>query len=210
MLVAGSILLVIASGCTSVKRFKSATYKGQDDSLVDMALFGARLDAPGVEMKGRNLWDLSASAQTQLIQILDGRYPDNEQFTGAMNQEYLVKGTDPVMDYTTSNLRMVFTISRVMIKGAFSPGSRIAPTRMSAILTIRFRLNLFPTNVITLPEVISSSDLRFSISVPKAMVWAPAPIKALTALLARTPLPMTTAVAGGTVTTPPRSCPLPP
>ncbi|MCK4745981.1 MAG: hypothetical protein KAT15_03060, partial [Bacteroidales bacterium] len=132
MLVAGSILLVIASGCTSVKRFKSATYKGQDDSLVDMALFGARLDAPGVEMKGRNLWDLSASAQTQLIQILDGRYPDNEQFTGAMNQEYLVKGTDPVMDYTTSNLRMVFTISRKndfsSIKegtGRFSPADRI-------------------------------------------------------------------------------------
>ncbi len=96
MLIAGSILIFIVSGCTSVKRFKSATYKGEDDSLVDMALFGARLDPPGQEAEGKNLWDLSAGAQTQMIQILDERYPDNEQFTGALNREYMLKGSGPV------------------------------------------------------------------------------------------------------------------
>lgn len=132
MLIAGSILIFIASGCTSVKRFKSASYKGEDDSLVDMALFGARLDPPGQEAAGKNLWDLSASAQTQLIQILDERYPDNEQFTGALNREYMLKGSGPVMDYTTSNLRMVFTISKTSdfssineAAGRFSPANRI-------------------------------------------------------------------------------------
>ena len=61
---------------------------------------------------GKNLWDLSAGAQTQLIQILNERYPDNGQFTGALNREYMVDGSGPIVDFTSSKLRMVFTISK--------------------------------------------------------------------------------------------------
>ena len=60
------------------------------------------------------------------------------------------------------------------------------------------------------PEVISSRSLSLSIWLPNAMVWAPAPSMAFIALLARTPLPTTTAVAGGTLTTPPITRPRPP
>jgi hypothetical protein len=132
LLCSGLILLVIASGCTSVKRFKSASYKGEDHSLVDMNLFGSRLDQSMSDRAGKNLWDLSASAQTQLIQILHERYADNGQFTGAMNQEYMVKGEGPVLDYTRANLQMVFTIARERdytvageSHGKFSPADRI-------------------------------------------------------------------------------------
>ncbi len=137
-LCAGLIVLVIASGCTSVKRFKSASYKGEDHSLVDMELFGTRLERPGQVQDGKNLWDLSASAQTQMIQILNERYPDNGQFTRALNHEYILNGTAPLTDYTSANLRMVFTISRQKDyaatgkgEGRYSPADRIESLRFS-------------------------------------------------------------------------------
>ncbi|MEN8156946.1 MAG: hypothetical protein ABFS10_08350 [Bacteroidota bacterium] len=137
-LCAGLIFLVIASGCTSVKRFKSASYQGEDNSLVDMELFGASLDRPGQVEEGKSLWDLSASAQTQMIQILNERYPDNGQFTMALNHEYLLKGAAPVTDYTSANLRMVFTISKQNDyedigkgEGCYSPADRIESLKFS-------------------------------------------------------------------------------
>ncbi len=135
------VLVFIASGCTTVKRFKSATYKGEARSLVDMDLFGARLEPPGFDPSGKNLWDLSASAQTQLIQILHERYPDNGQFTGALNQEYMQKGAGPVTDYTTSSLRMVFTISREHDQSALGkPGELYSPA--DRIESLRFSLRI--------------------------------------------------------------------
>ena len=63
---------------------------------MDMSLFGTSLDRPSLDPGGKNLWDLSAGAQTQLIQILDERFPENGPFTGALNQEYMMGGTGPV------------------------------------------------------------------------------------------------------------------
>jgi hypothetical protein len=90
---------------------------------------------------GKNLWDLSAGAQTQLIQILNDRYPDNLQFTGALNFEYMMDGSGPVVDFTRRNLRMVFTISKrkdyAVIgeqKSRFSPADRIE--------SLKFRLEI--------------------------------------------------------------------
>ncbi len=110
----------------------------------------------------------------------------------------------------TEPFLMVLTISFVIMIGAFSPGRRTAPTRISAILAMRARLYLLAMRVINLPDVISSNSLSLSMFRPKAMVWAPAPNKALIALLAKTPLPIITAVAGGTLTTPPIITPRPP
>ena len=144
---AGLLLLVIIAGCTSVKRFKSAEYKGEDNALVDMNLFGSSLDQSAPEPPGRNLWDLSAGAQTQLIQILDDRYPENAAFIGALNQDYMQKSTGPFSDLTHSKLRMVFTISReknypFIGKGGrrFSPADRIESLEFS--LTIPDHYNL--------------------------------------------------------------------
>lgn len=125
-------LVLMVPGCTTVKRFQSATFDGEDPSLVDIRIFGTRL-TPSTETKStRTLWDLSASAQTQMIQILDRRYPDNAQFSTAMNQQYLMPDQGPVMDFTPKDLRMVFTISRAKDyaqinegRGRFSPADRI-------------------------------------------------------------------------------------
>ena len=49
LLLSGFILVFLFTGCTSVKRFKSVSYKAQDNTLVDMELFGSRLSMEGVE-----------------------------------------------------------------------------------------------------------------------------------------------------------------
>ena len=77
-----------------------------------MELFGARLLPPSSESANKNLWDLSASAQAELIQILNERYPENEQFMGALGNEYLTARSVPSLDLTYKELRMVFTISK--------------------------------------------------------------------------------------------------
>ncbi len=127
-------ILLVLTGCTTLKRYRSATYQAVDNSLVGMDLFGYQLTPSGTAPEGRNLWELSASAQTQLIQILDDRYPDNAQFIQALNQEYLSDPAGPVYDYTKKNLRMVFTISKRRDyaslsggypSGHFSPADRI-------------------------------------------------------------------------------------
>ncbi|MEN8202726.1 MAG: hypothetical protein ABFS28_09040 [Bacteroidota bacterium] len=112
LLLSVSLLLFIVSGCSSVKRHKSAEWKGQDNSLVDMELFGASLGNPALITADKNLWDLSASAQAELVRILNERYPDNEQFIGALGNEYLTEGFKPSPNFTNKDLRMVFTISK--------------------------------------------------------------------------------------------------
>ena len=126
------LLMFIISGCSSVKRFKSVSYKAQDNTLVDMNLFGSRLTMDETEPAVKNMWDLSASAQTQFIQILNERYPDNEQFISALSNEYLISSDITSLDLTRKKLRMVFTISKdrdytvlTDASGRFSPADRI-------------------------------------------------------------------------------------
>jgi len=126
------LLMFIISGCSSVKRFKSVSYKAQDNTLVDMDLFGSRLTMDETEPEDKNMWDLSASAQNQLIQILNERYPDNEQFISALSNEYLISSDITSLDLTRKKLRMVFTISKdrdytvlTDASGRFSPADRI-------------------------------------------------------------------------------------
>ncbi|RLD70250.1 MAG: hypothetical protein DRI98_08355, partial [Bacteroidetes bacterium] len=78
-LIAEVLLLLTITACTSVKRFKSVEYIGEDNSLVEVELFNARISDEPVAVREKNLWTLSANAQTRLVQILDERYPDNEQ-----------------------------------------------------------------------------------------------------------------------------------
>ena len=112
LLLSATLLLLFVTGCTSVKRFRSAAYISQDNSLVDMDLFGSRLTTGGIELSGRNLWDLNASAQTQLIEILNERYPDNGQFIGQLSKEYPTIDHFGSLEFTSKMLRMVFTIRK--------------------------------------------------------------------------------------------------
>ena len=127
---AGLALCILLSGCTTVKRYKSASYKGEENSLVDINLFSASLEDGKQQDRGKNLWDLSASAQTQLIQILHERYPENVNFVQALNHDYLLDGNGPQLDFTRKLLKMVFTISKtgdasLLGKGIYSPADRI-------------------------------------------------------------------------------------
>ena len=166
----GLLLLTFITSCTSVKRFKSAEYKGEDNTLVDMELFGASLAQSGPDQPGRNLWDLSASAQTRLIQILNERYPENGQFTGALNQEYMLDGPGSIVDLTDNKLRMVFTISRkkdysVIGEGGsrFSPADRIESLKFSLEIPEEYNLSFTGWNrYLTEYGEIEIADMSFS------------------------------------------------
>jgi len=167
---AGLLLLMISPGCTSVKRFKSADYKGEDHTLVDVDLFSSGLDQPGVERDGKNLWDLSADAQTQLIRIFNERYPDNGQFTSVLNQEYLRSGGAYFTDFTRRDLGMVFTISKAKdytalgeISSRFSPADRIETLRFSLEIPPEYNLQFTGWNrYATEYGEIEIADMSFS------------------------------------------------
>jgi len=170
LLLSGILLLLLSTGCTSVKRFKSDTYKSQDNTLVDMELFGSQLVSDGLESSQRNLWELSASAQTQLIQILNERYPDNGQFISALSNEYLNNGDIASLDFTGKKLRMVFTISKqrdyTVLNDAssrFSPADRIEYLKFSLEIPEKYNLRFTEWNkYATEYGEIEIADMSFS------------------------------------------------
>jgi hypothetical protein len=137
VLLSGVWLLILLSGCTSVKRFKSVTWEGVDNSLVEVELFSAKMTDPHIPRQEKHLWDLSASAQTQLIQILHERYADNSQFIDALNHQYLSEKSQQTVDLTRKKLELVFTINKPRDyrslhakTSKFSPADRIEYLRM--------------------------------------------------------------------------------
>lgn len=138
LLLAGLLLLLLVSACTSVKRFKSASYKGTDNALVDVELFSSRLASEKVPHEDMHLWNLSANAQTRLVQILDERYPENAQFMSALSKNYHLSGESSLEDFTRKELLLVFTVSRMRDyprlkdpSGRFSPADRIEHLKLS-------------------------------------------------------------------------------
>jgi hypothetical protein len=168
-LLAGSILLFNLCGCTSVKRFKTADYKGEDNRLVEVDLFHTRLSTDPVAVKEKNLWTLSANAQTRLIQILDERYPDNEQFMKVLSGSY---GTEDIQgeEYTRKDLRMVFTLSKSRDyqvlndpQSRFSPADRIEYFSLSLEIPDSYRLRFHEWNrYVTEYGEIHIADVSFS------------------------------------------------
>ncbi len=151
-LITGVLLLFTLSSCTTVKRFKTAKYQGVDNSLVDVELFHTRLSAETGGIQEKNLWNLSANAQTRLVQILDERYPENEQFMSVLAGSF---GSNrlPVEEYTKKDLRMVFTISKSRDyarlndpAGRFSPADRIEYLRLSLEIPESYRLRFHEWN----------------------------------------------------------------
>ncbi len=151
-LIAGSILLFVLSGCTSVRRFKTAKYMGTDNDLVDVELFSSRLTGEPVMVQEKNLWTLSANAQTRLVQILNERYPDNEHFMSAMSGSFGSTEVS-VQDLTRKDLRMVFSINKNRdfsllneISGRFSPADRIEYLNFSLEIPDSYRLRFHEWN----------------------------------------------------------------
>ena len=180
ILITGFILLFALSGCTSVKRFKTADYKGEDNSLADVELFNARLSAEPVNVLEKNLWTLSANAQTRLVQILDERYPDNTMFLGAVSGSFGASGV-PVQELTRKDLRMVFTISKMRdysllndASGRFSPADRIEYMKLSLEIPDTYRLRFHEWNRYTTEYgEIDIADVSFSRSLDLSVEGSP-------------------------------------
>jgi hypothetical protein len=151
-LLTGSLLFYILAGCTTVRRFKSADYKGVDNGLVDVSLFNSRLSGEPEGKQERSLWTLSANAQTRMVQILDERYPGNEAFLNALAGNFNSNEV-PLQDLTQKDLRMVFSIekNRDYSKlndgaGRFSPADRIEYLKISLEIPESYRLRFLEWN----------------------------------------------------------------
>ena len=168
-LITGSLLLFTLCGCTTVKRFKTAEYKGEDNKLVDVELFHTRLYGDPMTVQEKNLWTMSANAQTRMVQILDERYPDNEQFMSIISGNFGANEY-PVQELTRKDLRMVFTISKSRdysklndATGRFSPADRIEYLRLSLKIPDSYKLHFYEWNrYSTEYGEIDIADLSFS------------------------------------------------
>jgi len=168
-LITGSLLLFTLCGCTTVKRFKTAEYKGEDNKLVDVELFHTRLSGDPTTVQEKNLWTMSANAQTRMVQILDERYPDNEQFMSIISGNFGANEY-PVQELTRKDLRMVFTISKSRdysklndATGRFSPADRIEYLRLSLKIPDSYKLHFYEWNrYSTEYGEIDIADLSFS------------------------------------------------
>lgn len=147
------ISILILAGCSTVKRHASAKYSGDDPSLVDIMLFGYKLYPTEEETISKNLWDLNANAQANLLEILNDRYPDNHSFITALSNEYFPgnKEKSVITDYTKKNLRLVLTINKKRDYSKIGKSTDYGHPAADRIEYLKFSLKL--------PD---SLDLRFT------------------------------------------------
>ena len=165
----GLLLLLALTSCSSVKRFKTVDYRGEDNRLVDVELFHAGIVEDPMEPREKNLWTLSANAQTRLIQILDERYPDNEEFMSRLGGSF---GTSeaPPPELTRKDLRMIFSVRKIrdyaLLKkpdGRFSPADRIEYLKLSLEIPEHYNLRFKEWNrYVTEYGEIEIADVSFS------------------------------------------------
>jgi hypothetical protein len=139
-------------------------------------LFNTRLSGDPEGVQKKNLWTLSANAQTRMVQILDERYPDNEQFMGVISSNFGANEI-PVQVLTQKDLRMVFTISKGRdysklndATGRFSPADRIEYLKLSLEIPDSYNLRFYEWNrysteygEIDIADVSFSSNLDLSV-----------------------------------------------
>lgn len=114
---------------SSVKRFKSAQYKGVKDSLVKINLFGTRINSDNGSQKN-GLFKLSDRGQAEFIKSMRKNYSDSGSFVNSLTD--LVNNGGPVTDYVNVDLKMIFTITKRehyenfgQRNSTFSPADRI-------------------------------------------------------------------------------------
>jgi len=135
--------LIISSSCTTLKRYNTILEPENNDHIAWIDLFGYRLSAPKTGENGKNLWDLSADAQSQFIKILNIRYPDNEQFLNSLNMKFVMDNTNELSDdYTKRDVRMVFSVSKARdyLKNSTLPGIKLTPADRIEYLRISFKI----------------------------------------------------------------------
>jgi len=140
--------ITLLSGCTTLKRFRSLTESGTNDTLADIDLFGFRLSQAKTWERGKSLWDLSADAQSQFVKILNSRFPDNDMFLNSLSFEYF-KSPEEVStdDYSNRDLRMIFSVSRKRNYSEKDPVSGIDITAADRIEYLKISLKLLDSCV---------------------------------------------------------------
>lgn len=129
------IFIVDCTTSTSLTRFRSAEYKGEKDSLVEINLFGTKISHDYGSPKD-GLFKLSDRGQAAFINAIDKHYSDNGSFLSSLKD--LVTTGGPVTDYANVDLKMIFTISRNekydtigLRNGNFPPADRIENLKFS-------------------------------------------------------------------------------
>lgn len=137
------LLTGLAVSCSTTKRHAAASYKGEDPELADISLFGYQLyETDNISAPG-NLWDLNATAQANLMEILDRRFADNESFIRALNNNYYPgQGIMSENTYTRKNLRLVFSISKKRDYRSVGRKSRAGHPAAGRIEYLRISLSL--------------------------------------------------------------------
>ena len=174
-------MFLFLASCSSVKRFKTVEYKGADNNLVDVELFHAGIVEESPEGTSKNLWTLSANAQTRLIQILNERYPDNEEFMSRLGGSFETGETLP-LELTRKDLRMVFTIRKnrdysllEQPGGRFSPADRIEYMKLSLEIPEQYNLRFAEWNrYMTEYGEIEIADVSFSTTLDLSADGSPA------------------------------------
>lgn len=141
--------ILFSSGCTTLKRYSSMTDSGINNNIADIDLFGKKLTVPSPAENSKNLWDLSAEAQSQFIKILNQRYPDNEMFLKSISYEYLkhrdAAGAD---NYTDKDLRMIFSVSKERNYSQKDSVSGIVMTPADRIEYLRISLKMAEDSIL--------------------------------------------------------------
>jgi len=119
-------LMILVTTCTSLRRYRSVEGTEVNNDLATIDIFGIRLSPSSPSIPGKSLWDLSAEAQSQFIRILNNRFPDNSLFFNSLNMRYMT-GEDELFsdDYTRSDMRLVFSVSRNREASISSPADRL-------------------------------------------------------------------------------------
>jgi hypothetical protein len=169
LLVTGAVFM---QSCTTLKRYKSAKNSETDNTLADINLFGFRLSQAKPEKESKNLWDLSADAQSQFLRILNSRYPDNEMFINSLNFKYMNSQVEILSDdYTNKELRLIFSVSKKrdytktgsLIKAGLSPADRIEYLKISLDIPEKSKLRFTGWNMFTTDYgSVDIADVSFS------------------------------------------------
>ncbi|MDZ7738325.1 MAG: hypothetical protein U5K32_04470 [Bacteroidales bacterium] len=136
-------ILVTGIACSSLKRHAAAEYKGEDNSLAGIDIFGYDLYEQGDISGPGNLWELNATAQANLLEILDRRFPDNDSFIRALNNKYISAGGRADDDgYINKNLRLVLSVSKKRDYSSVGRKSRAGHPAADRIEYLKISLSL--------------------------------------------------------------------
>ncbi len=135
------VFLVTVIACSSLKRHAGAEYRGEDPSLADIGLFGYKIYESDELSTPGNLWDLNATAQANLLEILDRRFSGNESFLKALNNRYTTEITG-IGSYTNKNLRLILTVSKKRDYRSVGRNSHAGHPAADRIEYLRIRLRL--------------------------------------------------------------------